>query len=153
MKEKEKGSGMGPVSLEWKYESVNHSVVSNSLWPHGLWPARPICPWDSPGKNTGAGRHALLRGSSPTQGLSPGLLHYRCILYCLSHQGSPGRELRKGRGSCILGSRLTGGVDQVRGFRGSEESKNCSVAGRSRRDLHRLPMPPPCAPQLEIHVC
>ena len=29
------------------------------------------------------------RGSSPTQGLNPGLLHCRQILYCLSHQGSP----------------------------------------------------------------
>ena len=29
------------------------------------------------------------RGSSPTHGLNPGLLHYRQILYHLSHQGSP----------------------------------------------------------------
>ena len=29
------------------------SVVSNSSWPHGLQPARLLCPWDSPGKNTG----------------------------------------------------------------------------------------------------
>ena len=29
------------------------SVVSNSLQPHRLWPARLLCPWDSPGKNTG----------------------------------------------------------------------------------------------------
>ena len=35
------------------------SVVSNSLWPHGLQPARLLCPWDSPGKKTGAGCHAL----------------------------------------------------------------------------------------------
>ena len=29
---------------------------------HGLEPARLFCPWDSPGKNTGAGCHALLQG-------------------------------------------------------------------------------------------
>ena len=29
------------------------SVVSDSLWSHALEPARPLCPWDSPGKNTG----------------------------------------------------------------------------------------------------
>ena len=29
------------------------SVVSDSLWPHGLWPARNLCPWNCPGKNTG----------------------------------------------------------------------------------------------------
>ena len=28
------------------------SGVSNSLWPPGLYPARLLCPWDSPGKNT-----------------------------------------------------------------------------------------------------
>ena len=33
--------------------------------------------------------HALLQGIFPTQGLNPGFLHYRWILYSLSHQGSP----------------------------------------------------------------
>ena len=33
--------------------SVSHSVVSDSLQPHGLWPARLLCPRDSPGKNAG----------------------------------------------------------------------------------------------------
>ena len=41
-------------SVVWKKsESVSHPVVSNSLWPHGLYPARLFCPWDSAGKNTG----------------------------------------------------------------------------------------------------
>ena len=44
---------------------------------------------DSPGKNPGAGCHALLQGIFATQGSNPGLLHCRQILYCLSHQGSP----------------------------------------------------------------
>ena len=44
--------------------------------------------WDSQGKNTGVGCHALLQGIFPTQGLNPGLLHCRWIVYCLSHQGS-----------------------------------------------------------------
>ena len=33
--------------------------------------------------------HALLKGIFPTQGLNPGLPHYRWILYHLNHQGSP----------------------------------------------------------------
>ena len=37
------------------------SVVSNSLQPHGPWPARLLCPWDSPGKNTGVGCPFLLQ--------------------------------------------------------------------------------------------
>ena len=39
---------------------------------------------DSPGKNTGEGRHSLLQGIFLTQGWNPGLLHCRQILYCLS---------------------------------------------------------------------
>ena len=63
--------------------------MSFAFWPGGLQPARLLCPWDSPGKNTGVGRHAFLQGIFPTQGSNPGLLHCKRILYCLSHQGSP----------------------------------------------------------------
>ena len=48
------------------------SVVSDFLRPHGLQPARLLCPWDSPGKNPGVGCHVLLQGIFPTQGLSLG---------------------------------------------------------------------------------
>ena len=44
---------------------------------------------DFPGKSTGVGCHAILQGIFPNQGSNPGLLHYRWILYHLSHQGSP----------------------------------------------------------------
>ena len=37
------------------------SVVSNSLWPHGLLPMRLLCLQDFPGKNTGVGCHFLLQ--------------------------------------------------------------------------------------------
>ena len=53
---------------------VSSSVVSNSLWPHGLWFTRLLCPWDSPGKNTGLGSHPLLQGTFLTQELNPSLL-------------------------------------------------------------------------------
>ena len=33
---------------------VSRLVVSDSLWSHGLWPTRLLCPWNSLGKNTGA---------------------------------------------------------------------------------------------------
>ena len=32
------------------------------LWPHGLWPAILLCPWDFPGENPGMGCHFLLHG-------------------------------------------------------------------------------------------
>ena len=50
------------------------SVLSDSLRPCGLQPTRLLCPWDSPGTNTGAGCHAFLQGIFPTQGSNPGLL-------------------------------------------------------------------------------
>ena len=44
-----------------KSESVSQSVVSNSVRPHRRQPTRLPRPWDSPGKNTGAGCHFLLQ--------------------------------------------------------------------------------------------
>ena len=38
--------------------------MSNSVQPYGLQPSRFLCPWDSPGKNTAVGCHALLQGIS-----------------------------------------------------------------------------------------
>ena len=37
------------------------SVVSDSVQPHRQQLTRLLCPWDSPGKNTGVGCHFLLR--------------------------------------------------------------------------------------------
>ena len=75
---------------------LSHSAVADSLRPHALEPTRPLCPWDSPGKNTGVGCHFLLQGIFPTQGSNPCLLcllHCREILYPLSHLGSPPRAM------------------------------------------------------------
>ena len=49
---------------------------------------RLYSPWNSLGQNTGVGSLSLLQGIFPTQGLNPGLLHCRWILYKLSHKGS-----------------------------------------------------------------
>ena len=65
-------------------ESESRSVVSDSVWPHGLYG-----PWNSPGQNTGAGSLSFLQGIFPTQGSNSGLLHCRWILCQLSHQGNP----------------------------------------------------------------
>ena len=67
----------------------SHSVVSASLRPHGLKPTRHLCPWNSPGKNTGAGCHFLLQGIFLTQGSNMGLLHWQVGSLPLSHLGSP----------------------------------------------------------------
>ena len=61
----------------WLGLVLNHSVVSDSLWPHGLQPVRLLCPWNSPDNNTGMGYHTLLQGIFPTQGSIPSLPYGR----------------------------------------------------------------------------
>ena len=63
---------------------VSRLVVSESLQPQGLWPARLLCPWHSPGKNTRVGNHSLLQEIFPTQGSNLGPL--RCSLEGLLKQ-------------------------------------------------------------------
>ena len=65
---------------------LSSSVVSNSLQPHGFQATRLLCPWDSPGQNTGVGCHSLLQGIFLIQSLHPGVLHCSQILYFLSHR-------------------------------------------------------------------
>ena len=57
---------------------VSHSVMSDFLWPHGLWPARLFCPWDSPGKNTRVGCHFPPPGDLPDPRIKPRSL---CLLH------------------------------------------------------------------------
>ena len=67
-----------------KHESESCSVVSNSLQPHELYSPR-----NSPDHNTGVSSLSLLQGIFPTQGSNPDLPPCKCILYQLSHKGSP----------------------------------------------------------------
>ena len=47
------------------------SVMSNSLRPHGLQPARLLCPWGFSRQEYWSGLHALLQGIFPSQGIKP----------------------------------------------------------------------------------
>ena len=67
----------------------SHSIVSDSLRPHGLQPVRILRPLHFPGKYNGVGCHFLLQEIFLTQGLNLGLPHCRQTLYHLSHQESP----------------------------------------------------------------
>ena len=51
---------------------VSRSVASDSSRPHGLYSARLLCPWGSPGKNTGVGCHARLQKVCSHPGIEPG---------------------------------------------------------------------------------
>ena len=80
----------GRLGLTYTLSSVHsRSAVSDSLWPHGLEPARLLHPWFFPGKNTGVGCHFLLQGIFPAQGLNPHLLHWQADSLPLSQLGSP----------------------------------------------------------------
>ena len=80
---------MGPL-LHGFFSKSNTAVVVELLsrvrllWPHGLQPARLLCPWDFPGKNTGVGCHFLLQGIILIHKSNPGLLHCKGEL-----QGKP----------------------------------------------------------------
>ena len=74
--------------------SVAQSQFS-SLRPCGLGPSRLLCPWNSPGKNSGVPSQSLLLGIFLTQGLNPGLPHCRHLCH-LSHQGAQLKEPREG---------------------------------------------------------
>ena len=59
-------SRKGNRTPQFSSVQFSHSVVSDSLRPHGLY-----SPWNSPGQNTGVGSLSLLQGIFPTQGSNP----------------------------------------------------------------------------------
>ena len=66
------------------------TVMSRSLWPHGLW---LLCPWDSSGMNPGVCSHFLPWGDFPDPGIeseSTGFPALQVDSLPLSHQRSPG---------------------------------------------------------------
>ena len=76
--------GEAVAQYENTSENESRSVMSDSLWPQGLY-----SPWNSPGQNTGMGSLSLLQGIFPTQVSNPSLPYCRRILYQLSHNWSP----------------------------------------------------------------
>ena len=48
---------------------LGRSVMSDSATSWTVTSQTPLCPWDSPGKNSEVGCHAFLQGIFPTQNL------------------------------------------------------------------------------------
>ena len=63
----EKMGGMKSICLSMH----TCSVMLDSLQPHGLQPARLLCPCNFPGKKTGVGCHFLLQGNLLDSGIKP----------------------------------------------------------------------------------
>ena len=62
-------SGNHPSQVLLPCELEINKDVSHSLQPPGLEPTRFLCPWSSPGKNTGVGSHSFLQGDLPDPGI------------------------------------------------------------------------------------
>jgi len=73
-KQTNKQTNQLPIVFPLQYAAC--SVVSNSCKP--LQPPRLLCPWDSPGKNSGVGCHFLLQGIFLTQRWK---WHHLCLLH------------------------------------------------------------------------
>ena len=52
-------------------QSLSHLRLFATSWARGLLGSRLLCPWDFPGKNTGAACHFLLQGILPHLGIEP----------------------------------------------------------------------------------
>ena len=84
------GGGRGnPLQYSWASlvaQMVKNPPAMQETWVPSLgWEDSPgegngyplqcsglLCPWDSPGKNTGVGSHSLLQGNLPNPGMEPG---------------------------------------------------------------------------------
>ena len=69
--------------------NIQSWIVCLTLQSPELQPARLLCPWAFPGKNTGVGCHFILQGIFPTQALNPLLLHWQEDSLPLHHLRSP----------------------------------------------------------------
>ena len=74
---------------------LSHSPMSKSFQPCGLHPARLLCPWDIPGKDTGLGCHFFLQGMFQTQRLNLCPLHRQMNFLPLSYLEIPRRPTPK----------------------------------------------------------
>ena len=110
-----------------------------------------ISPWNPLAKNTGVGCHSLLHGIFLTQGLNRGLLHWRQILYHLSHLEGPGKQ--NSSYVCWKLSPVFGKVTQGRqfrkewaGLRKKRKENEESLESQSLARLKKIPIisiPPP----------
>ena len=71
----------------------SHVLLFATLWTVA---SRLLCPWDSLGKNTGVGCHALFQEIFPNQGLNPRVLH----LPVLARRWFTTSAIRKAPKSC-----------------------------------------------------
>ena len=100
------------------WQATVHGVTKCRTQLHGLQPARLLCLWDFPGKNTGV-LPFLLQGSFPTQGSNPcllRLLHWQAGSSLLMAPGKPVMDLEM---LFLFGRDATGLCSEKNGTKGS----------------------------------
>ena len=116
------------ISMTWELTNQCACMLSHSspVWLFGTpWTIAPrLCPWDSPGKNTGVYCHALLQGIFPTEGSNPHL-YWQGGSLPLAPPGKPyqsGQTLKtwKAPAAPALCPLVAGSLGQGSGWRGGE---------------------------------
>ena len=69
---------MGFIQWLCVLNHFTHVPLFVTLWTVARQAPLSLCPWDSPGKNTGVGCHALLQGLFQTQGSN---LHWQALYH------------------------------------------------------------------------
>ena len=84
---------INPLKQQTFIVFISYSLSCVWLLSDRQEPARLLCPWDFPCKNTGVGCHALLQGVFPTEVSNLCLRHWQMDSLPLSLLESPGRGL------------------------------------------------------------
>ena len=94
--------GRGSVNICAKVKVVQSCPTP--CRPHGLYPSRLLCLWNSPGRNTGVGSLSLLQEIFLTLQWNPGLLHYKQMCYLPSEPPGKPKNTRVGTLSLLQGN-------------------------------------------------
>ena len=86
---------------------LSHSIMSNSLKPHGLQPTRLLCPWGFSRQEYWSGLPCPPPEDLPNPGIEPRSPALQEILYHLGHQGSKPKNTGVGSLSLLQGIFLT----------------------------------------------
>ena len=78
-----------PDGREWQLLFSRFSHIQLFCDLHGLKPARLLCPWDSPRKNTRVGCHFLLQGNLPDPGIESTFLALAGRFFTAELPGKP----------------------------------------------------------------
>ena len=88
--------------------ALSHSVMSHSLWPHGLQPIRPLCPWGFSRQEYWSASPCRSPGDFPNPGIESRSLTLQVDSILSEPAGKPKRQLwHHTKGTCHEGNGAT----------------------------------------------